>query len=123
MNYYNRPLDHISLSVPNLEEAVKFYTEVMGFKETGRFKGGMEFVFISDGSTSYELIERPSNAKTTFDHIAYCSNDINADYEHFSKLGITTTEIGFIDYMFDNGVYYFFIKGACEDKIEFCQKK
>ena len=33
MKLYNRTLDHINLKVPNLEQAVKYYTEVLGFKE------------------------------------------------------------------------------------------
>lgn len=31
MNHYPRAFSHIGLSVPNLEEAVKFYKEVMGW--------------------------------------------------------------------------------------------
>ena len=122
MTIYNRTLDHINLAVPNLEEAIEFYTTTMGFKVVNRFKKGREFVFITDGTITYELLENKELKETVIDHIAYVSEDIKADYEYFSKLGLTTTELGFVDFIFDNGVHYFFIKGAGNDKIEFCQK-
>lgn len=123
MTIYNRPLDHINLGVPNLEEAITFYTETMGFKVVNRFKGSKEFVFITDGNITYELLENTELENTVFGHIAYVSEDIKKDYEHFKELGIVTTELGYLDFLFDNGMYYFFIKGAGNDKIEFCQKK
>ena len=122
MTILNRPLDHINLNVPNMKEAVKFYTETMGFEVVNRFKQGMEFVFITDGNMTYELIENTQIQNAVIDHIAYTSEDIKADYEHFSKLGLTTGAMGYIDFLFENGVTYFFIRGVANEKIEFCQK-
>ena len=121
MTFFNRKFHHINLTVPNLEEAISFYTATLGFKLVSRFKQELEFVFVSDGNMTYELMENKELKETVFDHIAYASDDIEADFEHFKKLGITTTELGFVDYLFENGVRYFFIKGAGNDKIEFCQ--
>ncbi len=123
MTIFKRPLDHINLAVPNLEKAVDFYTNTMGFEVTHRFKKDMEFVFITDGNLTYELLENPSLKETVIDHIAYTSEDLEADFAHFKALGMTTGEIGYLDFLFDNGVHYFFIQGAGNDKIEFCQKK
>lgn len=123
MSLFNRKLDHINLTVPNLEKAVKFYTETMGFKVSNRFKEGMEFVFITDGNTTYELMENPTLSETVIDHIAYVSTDINQDFEYFKNLDLVTTDIGYVDFLFEDGVYYFFIKGAGNEKIEFCQRK
>ncbi len=123
MDFYNRSLDHINLTVPDIESAVDFYTNTMGFKVTERFKTDMEFVFISDGNTTYELTENRTFTTTVIDHIAYSSENIEADFKYFSNLGITTTELGYVDFLFENGVNYFFIKGAGNDKIEFIQKK
>ena len=94
----------------------------MGFKVISRYKGFKEFVFITDGNTTYELIESNNLSNTVIDHVAYVSEDIKADYEHFSKLGLVAVELNYIDFLFENGVHYFFIKGAGNDKIEFCQK-
>ncbi len=123
MKYFDRPLDHINLTVPNIESAVEFYTKVMGFEVKERYKDGMEFVFITDGKITYELIENSFAKSTVIDHIAYASEDIEKDFEHFKSLGLATTEVGFIDFLFEKGVYYFFIKGSANEKIEFCQRR
>ena len=122
MTFKNRQLDHLNLAVPNMEKAVKFYTEIMGFEVVASFNKGMHFVFITDGNNTYELIEKPEVTDSTFDHIAYVSTDIQTDYAYFKELGITTTEVGYVDFLFEKGVYYFFIKGANNEKIEFIQR-
>lgn len=110
-------IDHINVTVNNLEDSIKFYEDVLGFKLLERFKGGMEFVFMTDGTTTYELIEGNGGS---FDHIAYVSDDIEVDYQKYEKHATST--IGYIPYLFKNGVKYFFIKGASGEKIEFIQK-
>ncbi len=123
MNLKNRALDHINITVPDLEKAVKYYTETLGCELTNRFKNGKEFVFVTDGTITYELMEDTSLKAGVIDHIAYVSENIQADYDYYSKQGLTTTELEFIEFLFKNGVYYFFIQGAANERIEFCQKK
>lgn len=120
-----REIDHLNLQVPDLEAALKYYTEVMGFEIKHRFSGPKsDFVFATDGTITYEIVEKPNIEVGVFDHIAYVSKDINADFEHFSKLGlVTSAKIGFVDFLFDAGMYYFFIKGSAGERIEICQKK
>ncbi len=124
MTFFERELHHISLFVPNLEKAADFYTGTMGFKIKDRFKSDSndEFIFITDGHVTYELIEKPEYENTVIDHVAYVSEDIKAEYDYFNKLGLTTTQLNRADFLFENGMAYFFIKGAGNDKIEFCQK-
>ncbi len=118
----NKKIDHINITVPNMEQAILFYTNTMGFKVVNRFKKDMEFVFMSDGNTTYELLENPTFTSTVIDHIAYVSEDIESDYKKYSELGLTTTPIGHVDYLFEKGVNYFFIKGPGNDKIEFMER-
>lgn len=115
-------LHHINIMVPNLEEAVSYYKEILGFKEVARFSGNMTFVFVSDGKVTYELIEDSSLTQGFFDHIAYQSDDIENDFRKYEEMGITTTTLNTIPYLFSNGVKYFFIKGSTGEKIEFCQE-
>ncbi len=123
MTYFNTSIDHINLTVPNMQKVLSFYTNTMGFKIVNKFKGKTEFVFITDGTVTYELMEDTSVSETVIDHIAYKSENIKADFEHFSKLGLTICDIGYADFLFDNGVYYFFIKSEDNVRIEFIQKK
>lgn len=110
-------LDHINITVNNLEESIQFYEDVLGFKVIERFKGSMEFVFMSDGNVTYELIQ---GSNGNFDHIAYVSSNIEQDYKKYKHLA--TSEIGYLPFLFKNGVKYFFIKGASGERIEFIQK-
>lgn len=121
-----KKLHHINIKVPNLEKAIKFYTETMNFEIRDRYtKGEMDFVFVTDGNVVYELLEDTSLQQAYFDHIAYESDDIQKDYNYYKNLdpNLILNEIGFIDFLFEDGMYYFFIKGAGDEKIEFCQKK
>lgn len=118
-----KQIDHINLTVPNLEKAVEFYTSVLGYKVEHRFiLDGMDFVFVSDGNVTYEIIEGDV-PQAKFDHIAYVSENIKADYEYYKNLdeSLIQGEIKCAN-LFENGMYYFFIKGPNGESIEFCQK-
>ena len=122
MKISGRKFHHLNLKVTNLDEAIKYYTETLGFSFLGKYEGSfLDFAFVTDGNITYELIADENLTKGYFDHVAYTSDDINADYEYYKALGLTTTEIGFVDYLFENGVYYFFIKGVNDERIEICQ--
>ncbi len=126
MDISRRKLLHINLSVPNLHDSLEFYTQTLNFNIVERYeKNGREFVFLTDGTLTYEIFEKEGIAAATFDHVAYESTDIEADYNHFKNMDpdLLTTEIGYADFLFENGLYYFFIKGPGNERIEFCQKK
>ncbi|HML37649.1 MAG TPA: VOC family protein [Bacillota bacterium] len=55
-------LNHIALSVPDLEESVKWYKEILGFKELGRMvipHNGVSIAFIKGGDFCLELLNVP----------------------------------------------------------------
>ncbi len=119
-----RAIDHLNLSVPNIEEAKEYYTKTLNFEVIAEFNGGgLKFAFVSDGTIVYELLENTSLEKAIFEHIAYVSDDIEADYNYFKETdsSLLTTEIGHLDFLFENGIKYFFIKGAADERIEFIQ--
>lgn len=125
MSFFERPIDHINLTVPDLKKAIEFYTEIMGFKEVERYKGGnKEFVFLSDGTILYELLEESSELEGSLNHVAYTSSDIHKDYDFFKENGFKLLgPVGFLSFLFENGIYYFFVEGATGELIEFCQRK
>ena len=56
-------VDHIGLAVPNLEEALKFYEEVLGFKCQGTEvveEQKVKVAFLPVGDTELELLESTS---------------------------------------------------------------
>ena len=82
----------------------------------------MEFVFITDGHITYDFVEDTTLDKAVFDHIAFVSDDITKGYKHLKELSLTTTEIVYCDFLFHNGVKFFFIKDDNNERIEFIQK-
>lgn len=121
-----RKLDHINLTVPNLEAAVAFYENTMQFEVTHRFhNGAKQFVFMQNGDVIYELMENAEYTTTIIDHIAYVSEDIIAEYNHFLETNpeLITVPLKYVDCLFDHGMDIFFIKGAGNERIEFCQKR
>lgn len=54
-------LNHVAISVPNLEESVQWYKEMLGFKEVSRMTiphNGVKIAFM-DGGFGIELLEVP----------------------------------------------------------------
>lgn len=120
-----RKIDHINLMVPDMEKALAYYTEVLGYKITGRYiNGGKDFAFLTDGNETFEFLEDKEITKSVMDHIAYAVEDIKVEYEYFQSIDseLLLTEIGFVPFLFENGMHYFFIKGANGERIEFCQR-
>ncbi|MFI3329886.1 MAG: hypothetical protein R3Y05_05335 [bacterium] len=117
-----RELDHINMSVPNLEETINYY-KIFGFKIIGDFQLGRRFVYISNGATTYELFEDKNLTQSVVGHIAYKSNDIQKDYNELKGKVEFTTGINSIDELWDNGVEYFLFKGINNEIIEYIKKR
>ncbi len=113
-------IDHINMRVPNMEEAIEWYTKYLGFVLKGRFKRdeNYEIVYLDNGTVVYELIENREITNSVVDHIAYISDDITADYDYYVALGLNPTPITYVDFLWDNGADYFFIDGPANEKIE-----
>ncbi len=123
----NKKIDHINMQVPNLAEAKKWYMEELGFSEEGHFKNShMEMLYLkSNEGIIYEFVENENITKPFIEHIAYQSEDIQKDFEYCTANDYRTSyrEIAYIDFLWENGVYYFMVLTPTNELIEFCQKK
>ena len=122
-------LDHIGLIVPDMQKALRYYQETLGFTVKAHFKSqyGMEFYYIENNGLVYELQANPNlpiSSTNKIDHIAYESKDIKADYEYYKSKGakFATNGIGYLDFIWDNGVYFFMMLSDTDEIVEFCQK-
>lgn len=58
-------IDHLGLTVPDIEETVSFFTECLGWKEVGG-KPDYPSKFISDGSSVLTIWQAQTDAPTQF---------------------------------------------------------
>jgi len=95
---------YVGIRVKDVEESVKFYTKLLGMKETERnrieaTKGDVIGLVSSDGKLTLELNHydkgSPYNASYTvgegLDHLAFGVTDLDAALREAKKLGYTRT--------------------------------
>lgn len=124
----NRKLDHIGMAVDNVEAAKDFYVSVLGGSVVGTFfcEGDPNPVyFVKVGEIVYEMYQEPvaPDARGKIDHIAYVSNDIEADYKFCVDKGytITTDGIEALPTFWNQGCRYFKILSPTGEQVEFSQ--
>ncbi|GAB6171361.1 VOC family protein [Paradesulfitobacterium aromaticivorans] len=116
-------VDHIGIKAYDLEQAVRFYTEVLGFTLLHRMKpGDVELVFLQLGSTVVELVEVIDGSRYedgVVNHVALKVSDIFAAVELLKKQGaefITPEPMSL-----GEGRYNFFFRGPSGEKLELFQ--
>lgn len=124
----NMKLDHIGLAVPDVEKNAQWYQDILGFTVKGKFVGGHGYnvYFLQNGSTVYEMYQSDNMDPAVIgkiDHIAYHSDDIEADYKFCREQGykITTDGIECCPTFWEHGCRYFKIASPCGEQIEICQ--
>ena len=123
-----RKMDHIGLICNDLEANVKWYMEKMGFTVKGRFiNNGKVFYFMENPADGlvYEMFEDqelPADIRGKIDHIAYYSDDLDADYEYCVENGyvISSNGIEEIPAFWENGCRFFTVQTPCGEKVEYC---
>lgn len=123
----NRKLGHIGLAVEDLQAAVQWYTQVLGFRLTGAFQtpDGVQARFLQNGDLVYEIYQPLEGvaAPGKIDHICLESSDIEADYAYCVAQGYSFEEPGIqsIPTFWDKGIRYFKIMSPTGEAVEFCQ--
>ena len=93
--------DHIGINTLDIEESVRYYTDVFGFREIKRADmGDLTLVYMDTGTDmQLELFDLRGNvirgdipeAKQGFRHIAFYVDDIKAWEEHLKEKGAEFT--------------------------------
>ncbi|MDH7509171.1 MAG: VOC family protein [Methanomassiliicoccales archaeon] len=97
-------VDHIAITVSDMERSVEFYTKVLGLEEVMRLKskipGIKEIVFLSAKNTMLELlaVERPEKfvqedlRKVGVKHLCFAVKDLEKEVERIKSMGIRMAE-------------------------------
>ncbi|EHQ87672.1 VOC family protein [Desulfosporosinus youngiae] len=116
-------VEHIGIKALEMEKAVQFYTEVLGFKFLHRIKPGeVELVFLELEGTVVELVE-VADGQTFEDgvvnHLAIRVSDIFKAIEHLKNhhVELTASE----PMSLGEGRYNFFFRGPNGEKLELYQ--
>lgn len=84
-------LDHIAVDVKDLEEALQFYTRVLGLKEQGtpdNLKAqGILWLEWADG-TVFHLVQSEGKSPPILAHLAICVEDADAWRDHITTMGV-----------------------------------
>lgn len=116
-------VEHIGIKASELEKAIRFYVEILGFKYLYRIKPGeVELVFLELGGTVVELVEVVDGRKYedgVVNHLAIRVSDIIKAIEHLKihHVELTSSE----PMSLGNGRYNFFFRGPSGERLEFYQ--
>lgn len=108
-------LHHMGLEVANLEESIKFFTDLLGLELESRHSFlGEEIVFLASSQFRLELVYHPQNTNST--HLCFETADL---HQVINTLGENQIAEG--PYKLDNGWETVFYEGPNHEMIEFLQ--
>lgn len=122
-----RKLEHIGVMVKDMDESIRFYTEVIGMKLDRRvaLDNGTELSFLTfpgQESVEVELIGRFDDSLTAdgiVNHIAFTVDDIDAEVARLKSLGVKMIDNEPRSIL--NGIKIAFFYGPSGEKLELFQ--
>ena len=83
------PVQHVSLNVTDNDEAVRFYTEVLGLTQIDRPDFGFPGAWLECGNgVQIHLIEAPDFVAPEGPHLAFETDDIDAEVARLRDNGV-----------------------------------
>ncbi|TGE32883.1 VOC family protein [Desulfosporosinus sp. Sb-LF] len=116
-------IEHIGIKALDMEKAIHFYIEVLGFKFSHRIKPGeVELAFLELGGTVVELVEVIDGQQYedgVVNHLALKVSDIFKAYKHLRAHQVEM--ISSEPMTIGEGRYNFFFRGPSGEKLELYQ--
>ena len=88
-------INHVGISVTNFDESLKFYTQVMGFKEAYRFpsqNGQPSTTFLQVNRDTFIEMAPANGRPAGLTHIGLYSDDAQASVMQFRQAGAMATD-------------------------------
>ena len=113
---------HVTISVKNLEDSLKFYHEILGLPIKNSFPAGNDskIVFLGDGDTLVELIYDKANDNTSFGKdisIGFSVDSLEKTIDLLQKNKIAAGKI----IQPNPGVKFFFVSDPNGLKVQFVE--
>ena len=96
---YNRGLiavNHVGLTVPDVDQAVAYYSDTLGFKEAFRANddnGNARLVYMQVSQDTFVEINRANGRPTGINHFGIHVEDVAAAAAMFASAGAEVTEV------------------------------
>jgi glyoxylase I family protein len=84
---------HVSLNVRNIDEAAKFYLEVLGLEELPRPDLGFVGMWLGSGSQQIHLMEVAQHEASESQHFAFRVDDLDAAVAELRTRGVKTSRV------------------------------
>jgi catechol 2,3-dioxygenase-like lactoylglutathione lyase family enzyme len=84
---------HVSLNVKSVEEAAKFYLEVLGLEALPRPDLGFAGIWLGSGAQQLHLMEDPQHDASRSQHFAFRVEDIDAAVEELRERGVRVSRV------------------------------
>jgi YD repeat-containing protein len=110
--------NHVSIHARNLEESVRFYTEVFGMEKIPTYNFAFPVQYLRLGDLQLHLFERESDAPA-FHHIGINVDDFEGAYLKAKELGILERESFFEDmYELPDGSVQMYVRDPAGNLVE-----
>ena len=89
-------LNHVGIAVPNLDEAVTYYTKTLGFPEAFRSKdekGNVALVYVQISKNTFVELQPANGRPTGLNHFGVHVDNMKAATEMFKQRGANVSEI------------------------------
>lgn len=118
-------VEHIGIKTLNIDDGIRFYTEVLGFEFLSRMKPGeTELAFLRLGETVIELVEIKEGQKFEdglVNHLAFRVTDIQKAVVWLKKNRVMLLQEG--PQSLGEGRYNIFFRGPSGEKLELFQSE
>lgn len=88
-----RGVHHVSLNVRSIDEAAKFYLDVLGLEALPRPDLGFVGMWLGAGSQQIHLMEDPQHDASRSQHFAFRVDDIDAAVEELRARGVRISRV------------------------------
>ena len=111
--------NHVSVHANDLEESVRFYTEVLGMEKIPTYAFGFPVQYLRLGDLQLHLFQRPESEAPSLHHIGINVDDFEQAYLRAKELGILERDSFFEDmYELPDGSVQMYLRDPAGNLVE-----